>query len=183
MTHMVIMRGGPGSGKSTFARERAAELGGLTVICSADDFFINAAGVYDFDPAWLGRAHGACLKRCVESIVLRKPVVIDNTNGSPNEMLPYLALCQAFGYSCEVIRVICDPEVAWARQTHGVPRDKFDEIVATVMQQQVPKLYRKAPWITIRDVGEKLGCNCGVGMGLRNDHESQCRATYIQRDQ
>jgi len=53
-----------------------------------------------------------------------------------------------------VVRVLCDPEVAWGRQKHGLPRDKFDDIHTTVRQQQVPKLYRDAPWLIIKDEGE-----------------------------
>ena len=156
MPHMTIMRGGPGSGKSWFVRNLVP----LSIspipptVCSADDFFINDEGEYSFDPKWLGRAHGACLKKCVEAIMRREDVIIDNTNSKQEEMLPYLALCQAFDYSCAVVRVLCDPEVAWGRQKHGLPRDKFDDIHTTVRQQQVPKLYRGAPWLIIKDEDE-----------------------------
>lgn len=181
MPHMTIMRGGPGSGKSTLGRHLARYR--EAIVCSADDFFINEKGEYDFDPAWLGRAHGACLKKCVEALMQRRSVVIDNTNGGPNEMIPYLALCQAFGYTCEVVRAVCDREVAWERQSHGVPRDKFDEIYSAVEQTQVPKLYRGAPWLTERDVqtGGPRPCDCGVSLGIRGDHEAECQATYLQR--
>jgi predicted kinase len=154
MAHMTIMRGGPGSGKSWFVADLIPKSIGPAppTICSADEFFINDAGEYDFDPKWLGRAHGACLKKCVEAIMRREDIIIDNTNSKPQEMLPYLALCQAFSYSCAVVRVLCDPEVAWSRQTHAVPRDKFDDIHITVAQQKVPKLYKDAPWLICKDV-------------------------------
>jgi len=146
------MRGGPGSGKSfqvaqlCFTRDKAP------VVCSADEFFVDDNGNYSFDPRWLGRAHGACLKKCVESMVARENVIIDNTNSSPTEMIPYLALCQAFGYSCTVIKVLCDRKIAWKRQSHGVPEDKFNEIHSAVEQTKVPSLYRGAPWLTEREV-------------------------------
>jgi len=151
---MTIMRGGPGSGKSWYVAQRCFTTGVIPTVCSADDFFINDVGEYAFDPQWLGRAHGACLKKCVESMVTRLDIIVDNTNSKPQEMIPYLALAQAFSYSCAVVRVLCDPEIAWKRQTHGVPRDKFDAIHATVRQQQVPSMYRGAPWLTIKDEGE-----------------------------
>jgi hypothetical protein len=68
-------------------------------------------------------------------------------------MIPYLALCQAFGYTCKIVRVLCDPKVAWERQTHNVPGDKFDAIHTAVEHQRTPKLYRGAPWLTEEDVG------------------------------
>ena len=176
MKHMIILRGGPGSGKSTLVKQLTSDRSGV-VVCSADDFFVNAEGLYDFDPAWLGRAHGACFKKTVEAVVGRRDVVIDNTNSKPDEMLPYLALCQAFSYSCEVIKVLCDREEAWLRQTHGVPRDKFDEIHSSVVSTQVPNLYQGAPWLSLRSVG-RISCNCGVSSGVRSNHESQCAAAY-----
>jgi predicted kinase len=231
MPHMTIMRGGPGSGKSTIAKN----IKNNPVICSADDFFIRDDGTYDFDPNWLGRAHGACLRKCVEAMVqCRADVVIDNTNSRPAEMIPYLALSQALDYTCEVITVLCDVRIAWDRQIHGVPKDILDDLYANVEQTEVPSLYRKAPWLTITemrpdgnfpaltpgrpntiaDCGRCTGtivmwnavrisldnrdsctcdegedeptnirpcCNCGVSMGLRSDHESQCAAAYAHR--
>ena len=152
MPHMMILRGGPGSGKSWYAAQRCFTIGVIPTVCSADEFFINDVGEYDFDPKWLGRAHGACLKKCVEAMASRLKVIIDNTNSKPEEMIPYLALCQAFSYSCKVITIHCDREIAWARQLHDLPRDKFDSIFTTVEQSQVPKLYRNAPWLTISEL-------------------------------
>lgn len=184
MPNMTIMRGGPGSGKSYYVAQRCFTTGVIPTVCSADEFFINDAGDYDFDPKWLGRAHGACLKKCVEAMMARLDVIIDNTNSKPQEMIPYLALCQAFGYTCTVVRVLCDPEVAWKRQNHDVPRDKFDDIHTTVATQKVPKLYRDAPWLSCKVVGDlpEGQCNCGVSRGLRSDHESQCIAAYLHKD-
>ena len=179
MSHMYILRGGPGAGKSTFI-ETLRDLGvSPLTVCSADDFFITKDGVYSFDPAWLGRAHGACFKKAVLSVVERQRIVVDNTNSNPNEMLPYLALCQAFGYSCEVIKVLCDREIAWGRQTHNVPRLKFDEIFNAVEQTKAPSLYRGSPWLVEREVG-RPSCNCGVSSGARRDHEGECAAAYLR---
>jgi hypothetical protein len=152
MPHMTIVRGGPGSGKTFQVAQLCFTQGEIPTVCSADEFFIDDDGHYSFDPKWLGRAHGACLKKCVEAMVARKNVIIDNTNSSPDEMLPYLALCQAFGYTCTVIKVLCDRSIAWKRQTHGVPEDKFNEIHSAVEQTRVPKLYRGAPWLTEKEV-------------------------------
>jgi hypothetical protein len=182
MAHMTIMRGGPGSGKSRIVANLLTLYTGSghqLRVYSADEFFINDSGEYEFDPKWLGRAHGSCLKGCVESIMRGDDIIIDNTNSKPQELIPYLALCQAFSYSCGVLRALCDPEVAWARQTHDVPRPKFDEIHTTVAQQKIPKLFRDAPWLFSKDVW--TDCNCGVSLGLRGDHEGQCTNTYLQR--
>ncbi|MGD9726489.1 MAG: ATP-binding protein [Nitrospira sp.] len=179
MSHMYILRGGPGAGKSYYAGQLMTFSDTPLIVCSADEFFMDADGVYRFDPAWLGRAHGACLKKAVLAMVERQNIIVDNTNAGPDEMLPYLALCQAFGYACEVIKVLCDREVAWGRQSHDVPRKKFDEIHSTIEQSRVPKIYRGAPWLTEREVG-RPSCNCGKGMGIRPDHEAECASAYIR---
>lgn len=249
MPKMILMRGGPGSGKSTMARALVRKMIGGRIF-SSDDTFINLdTGLYEFNPDLLAKAHGACLKQAADTMAYgRGSFVVDNTNASHMEMAPYLALCNAYGYECEVVRVMCDPGVAWERQTHGVLRAKFDEIHNKVVVNNVPSFWRKALWVTIRDVwtdgsdratigfkvyhpysGARCGkcaavivyateggetyrycdseydtcecfdgreepgetfvgrrpprqeCNCGVSMGLRGDHEGQCRAAYLQR--
>ena len=57
----IIMRGLPGSGKSTRARQHvAAAAGAGSTVCSADDYFVAlGGGKYRFDPRQLGAAsHG-----------------------------------------------------------------------------------------------------------------------------
>lgn len=184
MPDMILLRGAPGSGKSYYAAQRAFSLQSPYTIISADDFFIDDDGAYSFDPKWIGRAHGSCLKSCVESILRREDIIIDNTNSKPQELIPYLALCSAYDYSCQVIRMVCDREIAWARQTHDVSREKFDAIFSTVEQYQVPKLYRGAPWLSCTDERtdgrpSRLACNCGMALRIRGDHESQCAAAYL----
>jgi len=146
MKHMTILRGGPGSGKTTFA-ETVAQRKQAKVI-SADDYFTHD-GCYDFRPSELGQAHGQCFRRAVASISnWGCDLVVDNTNSQSDEMIPYLALAQAYGYTVEIITMVCDPEVAWARQTHGLPREKFDQINRRLLaNDRTPALYRGAPWI------------------------------------
>jgi hypothetical protein len=82
----------------------------------------------------------------------RGNIIVDNTNSSAEELLPYLALCQAFDYTCEVVYAACDPGVAWERQVHGVPWEKFMEIHTRVTKQEIPGIYKGAPWLSTRTV-------------------------------
>lgn len=116
---VTILRGVPGSGKSTYvARNFAA-----AAWYSADNFFINDKGVYVFDPPKLPQAHGRCLKEFVQHLERRTGVdaVIDNTNTTAVEVAPYAALALAYGHELEIVTLQCDPIVAWGRNTHGVP--------------------------------------------------------------
>jgi predicted kinase len=110
------MQGVPGSGKSTIAKERWP--GVLTV--SADDHFM-VDGVYRFDPSGLSEAHSSCFQAFLDAIEDGRDVIVDNTNSSVWELAPYFRYAEVKGYNVRIVRVLCDPEVAAARNSHGVP--------------------------------------------------------------
>ena len=56
MKTLRIIRGPSGSGKSTFAKKNFPD----AFQCEADDYFIDADGIYRFDAKLLGKAHEAC---------------------------------------------------------------------------------------------------------------------------
>lgn len=115
MKRVIIMRGLPGSGKSTEAKKFDG------VVVSADDYFmIN--GVYRFNPAKIGDAHISCMRRFLNLIDAGlSPIVVDNTNISIFEVNPYRLVAQAMGYEVEVVHVVCDAMTCAKRNTHGVP--------------------------------------------------------------
>lgn len=143
MIRVIIMQGIPGSGKTNwFKRAKAAtyveaDYGSAREVYwehfSADHFFERLG---HFDPSKLGEAHGACLREYVESLLgwrqtknthrlavqdVNTNLVVDNTNTSLVEIAPYVALAQAYAVEVKFVRVHCDPETAFQRQTHGVP--------------------------------------------------------------
>lgn len=128
MNTLKILRGIPGAGKSTLALGEGAH-GGVqdypVPVCSADAFFTDAKGVYRFNPAELGEAHGGCFRAAVTQCQRGSAfVVIDNTNLSVAECAPYVLMGQAYGYDVEIITLRCDPAVAAARNVHGVPSER-----------------------------------------------------------
>jgi len=125
MKKVIVMQGVPGSGKSTHASKvalNAQQAGGRVVTASADDFFINlGGGEYKFDGSKLSEAHGECFRAFIHAVMNNADmVIVDNTNTTPMEISPYMLAAQAFGYEAEVHRIECDPDVAAARNTHGV---------------------------------------------------------------
>jgi len=120
---VIVMRGLPGSGKSTYAN-KLAELGPTTIV-SADKFFMKD-GVYKFDAAKIGDAHSSCLREFVDLIqngfLHGHTVIVDNTNTTAREIAPYYQLALAFGHEVKIVSVK-SPGVQTCidRNVHGVP--------------------------------------------------------------
>ena len=127
----VILRGIPGSGKSTKARQIAEKHDG-TVICSADDYFVGEDGVYRFDVNKIGQAHGACKRKFADALKARESVVIvDNTNTRHREYKDYVREAKNYGYEVKVIKIpLIDAELAAERNTHGVPLETIKKMIA-----------------------------------------------------
>lgn len=96
-----IMRGIPGSGKSTRAKQIAQS---DEYICSADDYFVKD-GVYTFVQHEIGKAHQACLKKFVDLLHKHRfdiydaiDVVVDNTNLSRWEYETYQKIAECAGW-------------------------------------------------------------------------------------
>lgn len=134
------MRGVPGSGKSTKAKELAN--GGE--IYSTDDrieelgdyneFFNNMVKSGDFSP--LGKMHALNFKKASQAMGRGvNPIVIDNTNLSPAEPKKYIEYALSLGYADENIKFVevgtggVSAEELAKRNTHGVPLDKIKAMI------------------------------------------------------
>lgn len=124
---MYVLRGVPGSGKSTFGRT----LGG--VVCSADHYF-EKTGEYKFDPRRLGDAHRECYERaraaCEDKVEI---VVIDNTNTTVAECKAYYDLGLKYGYAVTFVEVQGNYQ-----NTHGVPAEKVESLRARLKANPIP---------------------------------------------
>lgn len=115
---IVILRGLPGSGKSTYAQKLANGVEGA-VICSADDFHIDADGVYRFNRYNMRAAHEACFMKFKKAVDKGAPlVIVDNTNTQHWEFAKYLLP------NAEVFRIVRDN--SWQFNVHDVPRATFE---------------------------------------------------------
>uniref|UniRef100_A0A1A7Y1R6 NEDD4 binding protein 2-like 2 n=1 Tax=Iconisemion striatum TaxID=60296 RepID=A0A1A7Y1R6_9TELE len=129
---LILMRGLPGSGKTTRARE-LLPTGPCGVILSTDDYFAQEYG-YQYDPGLLGVAHEWNQNRANNALKDgRSPVIIDNTNLQAWEMKPYVKMALEWGYKVD----FCEPETSWKfdplelekRNKHGVPREKIIQMM------------------------------------------------------
>jgi predicted kinase len=117
---LTILRGLSGSGKSTVAEVDYRH----STICSADHYFFDAAGKYNFNFSMLGKAHAECKEKCKKAMILgEESIVIDNTNSTIREMTPYLTLAKQYKYKVEVIRINRDIDTCILVNTKGVPEN------------------------------------------------------------
>lgn len=106
MKAVIILRGAPGSGKSSLAR-LFSRLGGpgFVAVVSADDY-MTQGGTYCWTPERLFAAHAQCQAAFERALAVQMPViVIDNTNTEPKNFTKYLAQAVAAGYTSHVLVV------------------------------------------------------------------------------
>jgi len=110
MKKLVIMRGLPGSGKSTKAKELDTEhynsTGKHAIVCSADSYFIGKDGIYNFNAKLLGHAHQTCIHNAALAMENENElVIVDNTNTTKWEFARYLEMAKFYHYEIEIVSV------------------------------------------------------------------------------
>lgn len=96
MKKLVLVRGIPGAGKTTFAKST-----GMGVVLSADDYFVNPkTRKYEFDADKLGAAHNYC--QAETAACMHEgwgTIYVANTFTTEKEMKPYYELAKKYGYT------------------------------------------------------------------------------------
>lgn len=126
---VFILRGLPGSGKSTFADKLTATLRyghDLFNVYSADKYWINDWGEYNFDITQVPKNHQECLLEFMTDLYpifyrSRLHFLIDNTNTSIPEMETYIKIAQAYGLDVSIVTFNCSIERSVSRNVHKVP--------------------------------------------------------------
>lgn len=117
---LYIVRGIPGSGKSTFAKTLSDNH------YEADMYFLDQESNYNFDGTKIKNAHAWCLDRVkTDMAVARQKIVVSNTFTQEWEMDPYFEIAKQYGY--KVFSVIVENRHEGINQ-HGVPEDKIEQM-------------------------------------------------------
>lgn len=87
MNKVILIRGLPGSGKSTYYKNYFSD---THVLVEADMFFIKSDGTYLFEPHKLRDAHAWCFETFRSHVENDQPVVVANTFTQLWEIQPYL---------------------------------------------------------------------------------------------
>jgi predicted kinase len=101
---LYLIRGIPGSGKTTFAKQ-LAKSHPHALHYEADDWFTNEDGTYEYRPAEIKDAHACCVSNCSKGMANgNEVIIISNTFTRHWEMDAYFLLANEHGY--EVVCVI-----------------------------------------------------------------------------
>jgi len=124
---LILLRGLPGSGKSTLAKIilqlRSTD---EPEVLSADDFFEDKEGDYNFDPTKLKEAHNYCQFRCSERMRQQKArIVVANTFTQEWEMDEYFKMAERYNYRVHTVIV---ENRHGNENVHGVPEDKLQQM-------------------------------------------------------
>ena len=124
---LILLRGLPGSGKTTLAKIilqlRSTD---EPEILSADDFFEDKEGEYNFDPTKLKEAHNYCQFRCSERMRQQKArIVVANTFTQEWEMDEYFKMAERYNYRVHTVVV---ENRHGNENIHGVPEDKLQQM-------------------------------------------------------
>ena len=115
---LYIVRGVPGSGKTTLARQLTAN------VFEADHYFYDNDGNYTFVPSEIKEAHKECQQFvgfAMESNI--EKIAVSNTFTQEWEMEEYFKLAEKYNY--KVVSLIIENRHG-SKNLHGVPDDKVE---------------------------------------------------------
>lgn len=119
---LILLRGLPGSGKSTFAKWLCGiDERGVTIHVEADQFF-EEDGVYEFDASRLGVAHHWCQSLVRIHIQNGYDVIVSNTSTTEKEVAVYQQIAEDCGV--DFVSLIVENRHG-GTNVHNVPEDKL----------------------------------------------------------
>lgn len=121
---LIIVRGIPGSGKSTFAKKIVKMFPDNSVHWEADMFYMHN-GVYCWKPTIAHLGHRWCQKKVKESFDEVDIVIVSNTFTTNSEMKPYVDWCHENGITVQYVRMANEFE-----NEHGVPESALEKMKA-----------------------------------------------------
>lgn len=120
---LILLRGVPGCGKSTLARQMV-NLGFADISYEADDYFVTN-GLYQFDPTKLHQAHQWCQDMTRSALRKGRYVVVSNTSTTEKEVEVYRQMAEEFG--AEFVSLVVENRHG-GENTHGVPAEKLQQM-------------------------------------------------------
>lgn len=118
---LFIIRGLPGSGKSTMAKNIMK----YVEKCEhyEADMFFEKDGKYNYDRTKIGEAHAWCQNETKKALLNGKNVIVSNTFTTLKEMEPYISFCKKHSIRFEVYRMTKN-----FGNIHNVPEDVIEKM-------------------------------------------------------
>jgi tRNA uridine 5-carbamoylmethylation protein Kti12 len=126
---LILLRGLPGSGKSTTAKLLGADGAGCAHF-EADMYFMED-GKYKFDPMKIKDAHKWCQNSVEHAMLLNhttghnSTIIVSNTFTQEWEMEQYYKMAESWGY--RVYSIIVENRHGGVNE-HGVPEEKLEQM-------------------------------------------------------
>ena len=123
MITLYLIRGVPGSGKSTFA-ESLLNSGMVDFVYEADDYFYED-GEYKFNASKLGEAHKQCQSNVRSALINGRSVAVSNTSTTEDEVRVYKRIAEEF--AAHFVSVVVENRHEGV-SVHNVPEDKIRQM-------------------------------------------------------
>jgi predicted kinase len=123
---LIILRGLPGSGKTSFAKYMFSNN-----VFEADQYFYDENGNYNFDATKLHTAHMDCQNRVEKLMQMSSTtqygseIVVSNTATTEKELKPYYDLAEKYDY--KVVSLIVENRHG-SKNVHNVPDEKLEQM-------------------------------------------------------
>ena len=129
---LTLIRGLPGSGKSTYAKSLIKK--GMKHFEA--DMFHTKNGVYDWQPSKARQGHEWCLNQTRKFLEKGKRVIVSNTFTTYQELAPYLDMAEDLDVEVKIIK--CVGEFG---SVHGVPESTLRKMADRWEDMQVEEVY------------------------------------------
>ncbi len=140
--NLIIIRGLPGSGKTTLANRIGESIQSNWTHYEADMFFTDTQGNYKWDRTKLREAHEWCMTQTREDMGKGYTVIVSNTFTTKRELKPYFNMALEWGITPTVIT--CEND--WGSihnippETMGAMRLRFERDLTSYMAEHQKSL-------------------------------------------
>lgn len=149
---IIIIRGLPGTGKSTLAKKLCSEYSHCQHF-ETDEFFMTESGEYAWSATKIGEAHDWCKKAAEQAFRQHITPVISNTFTTLKEIKSYLE-----PYGRDVSVIIINSSNYWKNEGVNMPHDPNHSFKNNIHQVPLNSIHRmNSRWYNLADGEYSVG--------------------------